>query len=86
MAKSKGKTIWLSDPEYAMFQESKELFRMMTGVKMSNGAYIVALSLGGLAAKSVAGVMMRCSKCGQEVEIRIETPKAKRIRRRQTSE
>ena len=81
--KSKGHTIWITDAEYAMINESRELFRLMTGVKMSWGAYLVALSLGGLAAKSVAGVLMRCSNCGQETEIRIETPKAHRIRRSQ---
>jgi hypothetical protein len=77
----KGKTIWVTEAEYAMMNESRELFRLITGVKMSWGAYLVALSLGGLAAKSVAGVLMRCSSCGHETEIRLETPKARRIRR-----
>lgn len=80
MAKTKGRTIWVTETEYAMMNESRELFRMMTGVKMTWGAYLVALSLGGLAAKSVAGILMRCSSCGQETEIRLETPKAKKMR------
>jgi hypothetical protein len=73
----KGKTIWVTETEYAMISESRELFRMFTGVKMSWGAYLTALSLGALAAKSLSGILMRCSQCGSEVEMRLVKPKLK---------
>jgi hypothetical protein len=69
-----GKTIWLSDREYSLISESRELFRMFTGVKMSWGAYLTALSLGALAAKSLEGFLIRCPDCGSQVEMILEKP------------
>ena len=69
-----GKTIWLSEREYALINESKELFRMFTGVKMSWGAYLTALSLGALAAKALEGFLIRCPNCEEEVEMVLEKP------------
>jgi hypothetical protein len=77
MQTKKGRTIWVSNTEYAMISESKELFRMMTGVKMSWGAYITALSLGAIAAKALSGLLIRCPDCGREVEMVLVKPKLK---------
>jgi hypothetical protein len=77
LTKKKGRTIWVSDNEYAMISESKELFRMMTGVKISWGAYITALSLGAIAAKSLSGLLIRCPNCRHEVEMVLVKPKLK---------
>lgn len=70
-----GKSIWLTEREYALINESKELFRMFTGVKMSWGAYLTALSLGALAAKALEGFLIRCPNCEQEVEMVLEKPR-----------
>ena len=69
-----GKTIWLSNKEYALISESKELFTAFTGVKVSWGAYLTALSLGALAAKSLEGFLIRCPDCGSQVEMVLEKP------------
>jgi len=74
-SKNKGKTIWVTEKEYALISESRELFRMFTGVKMSWGAYLTALSLGALAAKSLEGFLVRCSNCGEQVEMILEKPR-----------
>lgn len=77
MAK-KGKTIWVTDTEFALVSESKELFQRFTGVKMSWGAYISALSLGAVAAKSLSGFLIRCPECGHQVEMSLVKPRLKR--------
>jgi len=77
----KGKTIWVSDAEHALINESRELFRVFTGAKMSWGAYLTALSLGALAAKALSGLLMRCPNCGGQVEMVLVKPKVKRQRR-----
>ncbi len=74
----KGTTIWLTREEYALINESRELFRMFTGVKMSWGAFLVALSMGAIAAKAVSGLLIRCPQCGSEVEMRVVKPKVLR--------
>jgi hypothetical protein len=83
--KKKQKTIALTEAEYAMVDESKELFGLMTGVKMSWGAYITALSLGALAAKSLNGLLIRCTNCGQEVEMELHIIKKREARKLATS-
>jgi hypothetical protein len=75
LSKKYQKTIALTDPEFAMIEESRDLFTLMTGVKMSWGAYITALSLGALAAKSLNGLLIRCTNCGQEVEMSLHIPR-----------
>jgi hypothetical protein len=72
---AKGKTIWLTSSEYSLINESKELFYEFTGVKMSWGAFLCALSLGALAAKSLSGFLMHCPNCGHEVEMTLVKPK-----------
>lgn len=69
-----GKTIWLTTKEYALISESKDLFSKFTGVKISWGAYLCALSLGALAAKSLEGLLIRCPDCGSEVQMILESP------------
>ena len=75
MTQKNGRTIWVTDQEYALIAESKDLFYRFTKAKMSMGAYLCALSLGGLAAKSLNGILMRCANCGNEVEMTMHLPK-----------
>lgn len=76
--KKKGKTIWLTPEQYALINESRELFRLFTGVKLSWGAYLGALSLGALTAKALSGFLMRCPNCGAEVEMILRKPRLHR--------
>ena len=64
-----GKTIWVTEAEWALLTEGKEMFRQVTGVKLSWGAYLCALSLGAVSARSIAGILMRCPNCGHDVEL-----------------
>ena len=70
-----GKTIWVTQSEYALMAEGKELFSAFTGVKISWGAYLCALSIGALAAKAITGVLIRCPSCGGEVEMKMVKPR-----------
>ena len=74
-----GKTIWLTNKEFALLNESREVFRLLTGAKMSWGAYLCALSLGGVAAKALTGLLIRCPDCGMEVAMTLENPRVKRL-------
>ena len=76
--KKGGRSIWITDAEYVLMNESRELFRVFTGVKMSWGAYLTALSLGALAAKSLSGLLMRCPNCDGEVSMILVKPRVKR--------
>lgn len=69
-----GKTIWLTEKEFALVAEGRDLFTRFTGVRISWGAYLCALSIGALAAKSLNGLLMRCPDCGSEVEMRMVNP------------
>lgn len=75
------KTIALTNSEYALLAESRELFRLLTGVKMSWGAYVCALSFGALAAKALTGVLIRCPECGSDVMMEMHNPKIKPARK-----
>lgn len=79
--KDKGTTIWLTNKEYVLISESKELFSKFTGVKISWGAYLSALSLGALAAKALTGILIRCSNCGAETEMKMINPRVVRLRK-----
>jgi len=79
--KLKGTTIWVTEYEHALLEESRDLFRMFTGVKMSWGAYLCALSLGALTAKALSGLLIKCPNCGMEVAMTLENPHSKRLRR-----
>ncbi|KKL54352.1 hypothetical protein LCGC14_2266280 [marine sediment metagenome] len=81
---AKGKTLWVTEAEYSLINESKELFRAFTGVKMSWGAYLTALSLGALAAKSLEGLLIRCPDCGGQVEMVLTKPRVRRTRSRRS--
>lgn len=50
---------------------------MMTGVKISWGAYLTALSMGAITAKALSGLLIRCPGCGREVEMLLVKPKLK---------
>lgn len=71
-----GKTIWVTAEEYALFEESRELFTGFTKTKISRGAYLCALSLGALAAKASIGITIKCPDCQHEVDITIANPRS----------
>ena len=77
---NKGKTIWVTEGEYKLIDESKQLFQHVTKVKMSWGAFLTALSLGALAAKSLAGLESECPHCGYHVEMILRKPRLHRER------
>lgn len=81
---SKGKVIWLTDYEYALFEECRETFRILTGAKISRGAFICAISLGASAAKSLTGVAVRCPDCGREVVMELHNPRKTKTTFRRT--
>ena len=70
-----GKTIWLTEKEYALLAEGRELFTRFTGAKISWGAYLCALSIGALAAKVLTGFLIRCPECEHEVEMKLVNPR-----------
>lgn len=73
-----GKTIWVTSTEFTLLCEGKELFQAITGVKLSWGAYLTALSFGALAAKTLSGLLIRCPECGSEVEMMMIKPTIER--------
>lgn len=87
--KNKGKTIWVTQEEYALLAEGRDLFTGFTKAKISWGAYLCALSIGALAAKAAIGITMRCPECQHEVVIKVSNPRAllpRRTRRVRNSE
>jgi hypothetical protein len=86
-----GKTVWMTENEYALLAEGKELFSRFTSTKISWGAYLCALSMGAIAAKAITGVLIRCPNCENEVEMkmvnpRMEIPRSRRVRLDRTTE
>jgi hypothetical protein len=79
----KGTTIWVTKTEHALLAESRELFQRFTGIKISWGAYLCALSLGALAAKALTGILIRCPNCEAEVAMTLVNPKLKRFREKE---
>jgi hypothetical protein len=77
MSKKYQKTIALTEYEYALLNEARELFFMFTGCQMSWGAFVTALSFGALAAKTLDGFLIRCPQCGNEVKMILVKPKLK---------
>lgn len=75
MAEDKGTAIWVTKAEKAFLAEAKLLFAGFTKSKMSWGAYLCALSIGGLAMKATIGITMRCPDCGHEVEVKLSNPR-----------
>ena len=75
-----GKSIWLSSTEYQLLLEAKELFEGFTGAKISWGAFVVALSMGATAARSLNGIQSMCTNCGKTVEIRMVKPTRRKMR------
>ncbi len=70
-----GKTIWVTDKEYTLLAEGRELFTRFTGAKISWGAYFCALSIGALAAKAITGFLIRCPECKNEVQMKLLNPR-----------
>lgn len=77
-ADRKRKSIALTQYEYALLEESRETFTQLTGVKISQGAFVCALSLGASASKALAGVGVRCPQCNYEVVMQLYRPKKKK--------
>ncbi len=82
--KSNGTTIWVTNEEYALLAEGKQLFTGFTKSKLSWGAYLSALSIGGLAMKAAVGITMRCPDCRHEVEIKLSNPRSQLPRKPRT--
>lgn len=74
MSKDDATTIWVTREEKAFLAEAKTLFSGFTKSKISWGAYLCALSIGGLAMKATIGITMRCPDCGHEVEVKLSNP------------
>jgi hypothetical protein len=74
------KTIAVTDQEFALLSESRELFTRFTKAKISWGAYLCALSLGGIAAKSLNGIVSRCPDCGHGVVMTLENPMGQHLK------
>ena len=70
-----GKTIWVTEKEYALLAEGRDLFTGFTKAKISWGAYLCALSIGALAAKVITGFLIRCPECEHEVEMKLVNPR-----------
>lgn len=68
----------MTDTEYTLIAEGKELFTALTGVKISWGAYLTALSFGALAAKTLSGLLIHCPECGNDVEMVMKLPAVKK--------
>ena len=70
------KSIGVTDEEFALLAESRELFTGFTKAKISWGAYLCALSLGGLAAKASIGIVIKCPECEHEVKVNLVNPRS----------
>ncbi len=70
-----GTSISVTQEEKAFLAEAKSLFAGFTKAKMSWGAYLCALSIGGLAMKATIGITMKCPDCGHEVEVKLSNPR-----------
>lgn len=81
--KGKGTSIWLTREEKALIEEGKDLFTRFTGAKISDGAYLCALSMGALSVKVIEGILIRCPECGHEVEMTMVNPRVKLPRKTQ---
>lgn len=75
------KTISVTPAEYALLSEGRELFTRFTKAKISWGAYLVALSIGALAAKVITGISIRCPNCESEVQMKLVNPRSEVPRR-----
>lgn len=82
-AKKYQKSIGLTNMEFALLAEGRDLFTRFTGAKMSWGAYLCALSIGALAAKVITGIQIRCPNCEHEVEMKMVNPRAELRRKSQ---
>ncbi len=69
------KSISVTEAEYALINEGKELLQAFTKARISWGAYLCALAFGALAAKALEGFLMRCPNCGGETEMKLIKPK-----------
>jgi hypothetical protein len=76
--KRKRKSIALTEYQYALFEESRVTFSELTGVNISQGAFVCALSLGASASKALAGIGVKCPQCKYEVVMQLYRPKKKK--------
>ena len=79
-------TISVTKEEMAFLKEAKDLFSGFTKAKISWGAYLCALSMGGLAMKTTIGILSRCPDCGHEVELRMSNPRDQATRKPRTGQ
>ena len=69
-----GKTIWVTDSEKAILDSAKANFELISGVRMSWGAFLTLVSLGALAGSSVTGARFRCPNCEAVTIMTLECP------------
>ena len=67
--KQRQRNISVTTAEYAMLSQAKQGFEGLTRTRLSWGAWLIALSLGSLAARRLAGFKLYCETCGGEVRI-----------------
>jgi len=80
------KTFWVTDEEYALIAQGKELFSGFTKAKISWGAYLCALSIGALAARASIGMVIKCPECEHEVEVKLMNPRSLLPRKHRTGQ
>lgn len=73
--KGRQKTIAVTPHEFVILTQAKRNFEVISGVKMSWGAFLTLISLGALAGSSVTGARFRCPNCESLTVMTLECPK-----------
>jgi len=68
------KSIGLTDAEHLVLNQAKKNFEVLTGAKISWGAYLVALAIGSLGTYAIRGYSLRCPNCEEAMEIKLVKP------------
>lgn len=72
--KRRQKTIAVTLAEFGILKEAKANFEIISGVKMSWGAFLTLVSLGALAGSAVTGARFRCPNCEATTMMTLECP------------
>jgi len=70
-----GTTIWVTDAEKAILEQAKANVGVISGGKMSWGAFLTVMCLGALAGSLVTGAKFRCPNCEWETTMTLECPR-----------
>lgn len=71
----KQKSIAVTPSEYVILTQAKANFELISGVRMSWGAFLTLISLGALAGSSVTGAKFRCPNCEAVTMMTLEMPR-----------